>query len=331
MVKVVVTGANSGLALEVIDALVEGKHEVLALVRRDPSSFPQQPGVTWAQTSFKDKDELVRLFRGADAVLNFIVLNSDPGNEVAIRVIDAVVEAGVPRYAPSEWAMGTKLKDIISAVPFYQGKLDVQKYLADLNKEKKVLEYSLFHVGFFFEYAAYPRALSKHVRPIATNWQLNDARLVSVKGYEHDKVTFTRVRDIARVVRGAVEYQGAWPVVGGIRGADISATEFKAAVEAKLAAGKGPGILPPGTRTLRVDLADEAVLAQGKLDLAMPKLMHPSIPDDLRDQWHAPVWSGSLLATARGAWNASDEWNQLLPDIKMSTVDDFIEAILANE
>lgn len=34
MVKVVVTGANSGLALEVIDALAEGKHEVLALARR---------------------------------------------------------------------------------------------------------------------------------------------------------------------------------------------------------------------------------------------------------------------------------------------------------
>lgn len=105
MVKVVVTGANSGLALEVINALVEGKHEVLALARRDPSSFPQQEGVTWAQTSFKDKAELVGLFKGADVVLNFIVLNGDPGNEVSIRIIDAVVEAGVKRYAPSEWAM----------------------------------------------------------------------------------------------------------------------------------------------------------------------------------------------------------------------------------
>lgn len=61
--------------------------------------------MTWAQTSYKDKAELVTLFKGADVVLNFIVLNGDPGNEVSIRIIDAVVEAGVPRYAPSEWAM----------------------------------------------------------------------------------------------------------------------------------------------------------------------------------------------------------------------------------
>lgn len=40
MVKVVVTGANSGLALEVIDALVEGKHEVLALARRVCAYLP---------------------------------------------------------------------------------------------------------------------------------------------------------------------------------------------------------------------------------------------------------------------------------------------------
>lgn len=75
------------------------------LFSQDPSTFPQQPGVTWAQTSYKDKAELVQLFKGADVVLNFISPTNDPGSEVSIRVIDAVVEAGVRRYAPSEWAM----------------------------------------------------------------------------------------------------------------------------------------------------------------------------------------------------------------------------------
>lgn len=216
-------------------------------------------------------------------------------------------------------------------MPWYQGKLDIQKYLADLNKDKQVVEYTLFQVGMFLEYVAYPRALSKHVAPMPTNWQLNDARLVGIKGHENDPVTVTSVKDIAKIVRGAVEYKGEWPVIGGIQGQNISLLEFKAAVEKKLAEGQGPGILPAGTTQLKVDLADEAVLAQGTLDVEMPMIMHPSIPEEMRAVWHAPGWTGLLLATARGAWNSSDEWNKLLPDVKFSTVDDFIDAVLKNE
>ncbi|CAK7234172.1 hypothetical protein SCUCBS95973_008844 [Sporothrix curviconia] len=74
MVKVIVAGVNSGLGLEVIDALSEGKHKVLSL-----------------------------------------------------------------------------------------GKLEIQKYLANLNKDKQVLEYTLFQIGQLFEYVAGFCALSKQV------------------------------------------------------------------------------------------------------------------------------------------------------------------------
>ncbi|CAK7209776.1 hypothetical protein SBRCBS47491_000555 [Sporothrix bragantina] len=331
MVKVVVAGANSGLALEVVDALSQGKHEVIALARKDPSQFPQFPGVTWAQVSYQDKAELVSQFKGADVVLNFIVLNGDPGNEVSIRIIDAVVEAGVPRYAPSEWAMGEKLKDVIDVVPWYQGKLDIQKYLADLNKDKPVLEYTLFQVGQFFEYAAYPRALSKHTPVQATMWQLNKARIVGIRGYEDDPITLTSVRDIAGVVRRAVEYKGKWPIIGGVQGQQVSVNQFKKAVEDAIAAGKGPGVLPAGTKTINVELAEEADLAKGELNVEMPLIEHPSIPLEMRKLWHAPGWTGSLLATARGAWTVSDEWNKLLPDYKFITLEEFVDAALKNE
>ncbi|CAK7199670.1 hypothetical protein SEUCBS139899_002353 [Sporothrix eucalyptigena] len=331
MVKVVVTGGNSGLGLEVIDALSEGHHEVLALARKEPSQFPQFPGVTWKQTSYQDRAELVELFKGADVVLNFIVLNGDPGNEVSIRIIDAVVEAGVPRYAPSEWAMGQKLKDVVDVVPWYQGKLDVQKYLADINKDKQVLEYTLFQVGMFLEYAAYPRRLSKYTPVQATLWQLNKARIVGIRGYENDPVTVTSVRDIAGVVRRAVEYKDKWPVIGGIQGQQVSVNQFKKVVEDAIAAGKGTGILPPGTKTITVDLAEEADLAKGELNIEMPLIEHPSIPEEMRKLWHVPGWTGSLLATARGAWTVSDEWNQLLPDYKFTSLEEFVATALKDE
>lgn len=59
----------------------------------------------WIQATFKDKHELVRLFKGVEVVLNFILVNSDPENTVGKLVIDAAVEAGVKRFAPSEYTM----------------------------------------------------------------------------------------------------------------------------------------------------------------------------------------------------------------------------------
>jgi hypothetical protein len=36
------------------------------------------------------------------------------------------------------------------------------------------------------------------------------------------------------------------------------------------------------------------------------------------------VVTGSLLAVARGAWDVSDEWNQLLPELKLTGIEDFL-------
>lgn len=61
--------------------------------------------MTWRRVSFEEKAELVRELQGAEVVLNFIVVNDDPNNTVGKLVIDASIEAGVKRFAPSEWAM----------------------------------------------------------------------------------------------------------------------------------------------------------------------------------------------------------------------------------
>lgn len=41
-----------------------------------------------------------------------------------------------------------------------------------------------------------------------------------------DSMTATSVEDIANVVALAVEYEGEWPVVGGIRGSSLTLTEL---------------------------------------------------------------------------------------------------------
>ncbi|KAK2606326.1 hypothetical protein QQS21_003257 [Conoideocrella luteorostrata] len=313
MVKVAVAGANSGLALEVIDKLVEDhKHEVVALCRKDPTQFPQQRGVHWVQTTFKDKAQLVKLFGDVEVVLNFIVVHNDPGNESARLLVDAAVEAGVKRFAPSEWTMSQQLYSIIDSVPWYQGKLDMQSYLREMNKDKKVIEYCFFQPGMFMDYAGYPHKLAKHVPPMPTVWQLDELRIVGVKGHEDDMVTMTTVSDIAAVVKHAIEYEGEWPEVGGIRGQQISPRQLQQMVE------KIRG------KPVQLELVEQSDLDNGVLNAKLPLVQHPSIPEDQREAWSKPGWIGILTAVAKGAFAVTDEWNKLLPDYKFTSMETFI-------
>lgn len=44
-------------------------------------------------------------------------------------------------------------------------------------------------------------------------------------------MTLTTVQDLCNVVVRAIDFEGEWPVIGGIRGDDISAAEFLALAE----------------------------------------------------------------------------------------------------
>lgn len=137
----------------------------------------------------------------------------------------------------------------------------MQAYLREVNKDKKVsrghsthllahlcpkpnaliqvIEYCFFQPGSFMEYAAWPIQRSKHVPPMPLTWQLDDLRIVAVRGHEDDPITLTTVGDIAGVVRLAIEYEGAWPEVGGINGSQTSIRQLQKAVE-KIRGKSGP-------------------------------------------------------------------------------------------
>ena len=56
------------------------------------------------KTLFEDKAELVSLLTGVDTLFCFFPAQLDKDGEAQKRLIDAAVEAGVKRYAPSEWS-----------------------------------------------------------------------------------------------------------------------------------------------------------------------------------------------------------------------------------
>jgi nucleoside-diphosphate-sugar epimerase len=130
-------------------------------------------------------------------------------------------------------------------MPWNEGKARIRDYLKELNKDKKVgslkicdqipsenadaldqvLEYTIFVAGLFTSYLTHPYNSTKHVHPMQTPFDFGKRRLLMVEGSDNARITLTTVTDIANVVAKAVEYEGEWPVVGGIRGDDLTMGE----------------------------------------------------------------------------------------------------------
>ncbi len=72
------------------------------------------------------------------------------------------------------------------------------------------------------DYFAFPYKLAKHFRPFETQIDFSRRRALTLDGGDDDRITLTTAQDLANVVARAVEYEGEWPVVGGIKGTELS-------------------------------------------------------------------------------------------------------------
>ncbi|KAL8340860.1 hypothetical protein RB601_006790 [Gaeumannomyces tritici] len=335
MVKIAIAGASGQLAREIIDEFVAtGRHEIIGLLRKDPSNLPSLPGVTWVQTKYDDKAELVRLLAGVNTVICFFVVHTDEGARSQKLLIDAAVEAGVPRYIPSEWSAGASLGRPSSAalMPHYDNKLLVRDYLAALNNNnnnnnnsgtgggKKVLEYTLLWPGLFLNYLGAPRKTTAHVSTWEFLISMDKGVALAVEGHADARVAFTTIADLRAAVVRIIEHEGEWPVNGGIRG---DAMRYADLLEL---AGRIRGA-PLETSWLRKE-----VLQAGKLEAGWaPKVEHPSLDANFTDEAMEQMSAGIMLAVAAGAWDTSDEWNRLLPDMKFTGIEDFLTPLFKSE
>lgn len=57
-------------------------------------------------------------------------------------------------------------------------------------------------------------------------FDFQNRRAIVVEGHEEAVLTLTTVQDLARIVAEAVEYEGVWPVHGGIQGNRLTASEI---------------------------------------------------------------------------------------------------------
>ncbi|KAK0726670.1 hypothetical protein B0T21DRAFT_372037 [Apiosordaria backusii] len=312
MVKIAIAGGSGNVAQEVTDALVATrKHEILLLTRKATTELASNniiPNVTWITTDYDDRDGLFEILQGVDTVLSFIVAHSDPGNAAQKNLIGASVRAKVRRFAPSEWATSS-----FEHLPWYAGKAEIREYLAELNKDSKVLEYTLFQPGQFTDYLCYPYKTSKHVHPFQTQIDFDARRAIVLEGSENARITLITAKDLANVVAKAVEYEGEWPVVGGIKGDELTIGEIIALGE-KVRGG------PFTVERLKAeDLKAGAVKSSW-----LPKIDHPSLSPVEIETMAKEFLSGMLLGISAGVLRVSDEWNRLLPDYMFTGAEEFL-------
>ncbi|OAQ64752.1 NmrA-like family protein [Pochonia chlamydosporia 170] len=313
MVKIAIAGGSGNIGQEIIDALVAAKkHDILILTRKDIANGSTVQGVTWTRTDYQDVNELANILKGTHTVLSFITVHLDDGNQK--RLIDAAVQAGVKRFAPSEWSSSS-----LDHMSWYGGKGEIREYLRELNKDKKVLEYSLFQPGLLTNYLGHPHNTTKHVTMLETPIDFSNCRILLAKGGEQSLITLTTIQDIARIVCQAIEYEGEWPVIGGISGSEVTLQQLIAL-----------GERIRGKR-FRVDVLEVNDLKAEKVASSwMPGVRHPSISEEEFAAMTAKLTSGLVLAFSTGAWKVSDEWNSLLPDYKFTQVAEFLDDVWGN-
>ncbi|GME61789.1 NmrA-like protein [Neofusicoccum parvum] len=310
MVNVVIAGGSGNVAREVIDRIVaKNKHNVTVFTRQTVEN-PRSDGLTWVQVDYKNKHDLADKLHGVDVVLSFFSGADRLGViQTEKNLIDAAVQAGVKRFAPAEW--GTRSNN---TVPFYTFKDDVRKYLEDLNKDKTVIEYSLFQPGLFLNYLGYPHSSTKHfsMSPIYVDLEKRRAIIVSDG---NSPITFTTIQDMAGVVAEALDYEGKWPATGGMQGTQTTVAE----------------LVELGTK-LRGSMDVESVsledLEAGELKSSWyPPLNHPSIPAEMVDEMSKTATIHFLCSAAKGEWSVSDDWNKLLPSFRFTTAEEYLRTI----
>ncbi|KAH6631356.1 hypothetical protein F5144DRAFT_215579 [Chaetomium tenue] len=311
MVKIAIAGAGQ-VAREIIDGLVAAeKHEIIILSRRDAAPEELVKGTTWVKIDYSDKEGLVRALHGVHTILSFIVVHMDTGNVAQKTLIDAAIESGVKRIAPSEWALAE-----VRHFGWYDNKLKIREYLAEKNRDSKVIEYSLFQPGWFLNYLAGNRKIATHVQPTgftAVDYEKGRAR---VPGSLSHKVTYTAIQDVVNVVVKAIDYEGEWPIIGGINGNTLSLAEEIAI---------GERVRGKSFQIENLELED---LKAGIVKTSwLPSLDHlPKVDEELSRQ----VLASLLINTAEGAGTVSDEWNQIFPDYQFTKAEEYLAGVFAD-
>lgn len=154
-------------------------------------------------------------------------------------------------------------------------------------------------------------------------------------GGDDNRITLTTVQDLANVVSQAIEYEGKWPIVGGIRGTELSIGQLLDL--GQKVRGMSPFTLPFVQQPLdvayirqlgkpfHIEKLKTNDLNSGVAKCSwLPTVDHPGIPREQAEALAPMLVASMLLSISTGALKVTDEWNQLLPDYEFTQAAEFL-------
>lgn len=136
-----------------------------------------------------------------------------------------------------------------------------------------------------------------------------------VENHEDAVITFTTVSDLAAIIARAVDYEGKWPTTGGIRGNRVTFSQI-------VDIGRK---IRGSIDVTKVQVED---LEAGNLKSSWGlQAVHHAVPDDQAQALLKQVAIGFLLSSSKGAWDVSDDFNQMFPDYEFTSIEDFLTKV----
>ena len=217
-------------------------------------------------------------------------------------------------------------------MPWYSGKDVIRDYLKAINADENVLEYTLFQPGLFVNYFTHPFRSAKHVSTFQTQIDFQNCRAILPSGYEHVKITLTEASDLAEVVAKAIDYEGIWPVNGGIQGCQISLGELLKIGEDVRGRLNSVAVLiwvllncSLLGKPFHIDILETAQLEKGVVESSwMPIVEHAAIPPEQAKAMASTFVGGMTLGMVAGELSISDEWNRIFPTFCFKQPRDFL-------
>ncbi|PSK42245.1 hypothetical protein B9Z65_4159 [Elsinoe australis] len=321
MVHVAIAGGSGPeVAREVIDALLATNNHELTVLSRGPEVHDYPQGQLEVHT-----------------LPSFIQPLSDPNQTAQKNLIDAAITAGVKRFAPSEY--GSKET---ANMPWWSGKASTRSYLACINAESTVMEYTLFQPGLFLNYLAHPYRTSRHLTPLQTVFDFEHRRAIVVKDHPNAIMTFTSVTDLAAIIALAINCPAKWPPTSGISGNRLTVAQILAIGErvrgqpvpsfpsffSALSTFANPSFACRPFTVGEVHLED---LERGELKTSWGlQVVHRAVAGEEEAAVKAmleQVAVGTLLGCVKGAWESGEEMNRLFPEYEFEDAEEFLRGV----
>ncbi|KAF2737395.1 NAD(P)-binding protein [Polyplosphaeria fusca] len=156
--NIIIAGATGSVGAPILKALLEEPSLNITILTRTGSSakFPEGIPVKTVSDAYTVK-ELTEAFEGQDAVL--VALSTGPvtKDDLALRIIDAAVAAGVKRFIPSEFAANNLDPRARKLVPVFDAKGRMLEYLQKKAYESNgKLTWTSFSCGSWLDWGLNP-------------------------------------------------------------------------------------------------------------------------------------------------------------------------------